>query len=353
MKALSMLALVLCLNLLLIRLDAAPQRAPVFTGATSSTPVWLETLRTRANEKIGLIPEKMPGAKKDTPAKVDLGRKLYFDPILSINRSISCNSCHELNDQKGGADDEPTSPGALGQRGARNSPTVLNAGFQLAQFWDGRAATLEDQAKSPVLNPIEMAMPNEAAVQRRLEESPQYFWLFRKAFPKSSDPITFDHAAQAIAAFERTLITHDRFDDFLKGGDRALSAAELAGLNIFLTQGCATCHNGPTMGGRSYQKIGRINACEEASDPGRFAVTKDENDKLSFKVPVLRNIALTAPYFHHGKVASLGEAVSKMAWMQLGKTLSDAELKSLVLFLQSLTDKSRDVRVTEIAVTRQ
>jgi cytochrome c peroxidase len=236
----------------------------------------------------------------------------------------------------------------LGQRGVRHAPTVLNAGFQAAQFWDGRALTLEDQAKSPILNPNEMAMPDEAAVLQRLKESPPYPSLFHAAFPESSDPISLGHAAQAIAAFERTLITHDRFDDFLKGDDRALSAAELAGLNIFLTYGCITCHNGPAMGGRTCEKVGLKNAYENASDLGRFTITKNECDKMRFKVPMLRNIALTAPYFHDGKVATLREAASKMAWMQLGKRLSDAEVKSLVLFLQSLTDKARDVKVIEI-----
>lgn len=310
------------------------------------TPARVSALRTKAKAMLGTLPAAMPGSEKDTQEMVDLGRKLYFDTVLSVNRTISCNSCHVVNDRKGGVDAQATSPGAFGKRGGRNSPTVLNAGFQFAQFWDGRAATLEEQAKGPILNPVEMAMPNEGAVLERLKADSQYEAMFKQAFPGASNSLTYDNLAKAIAAFERTLVTRDRFDDFLSGSDIALSSAELAGLNLFLTAGCTTCHNRPTIGGRSYQKLGLVNAYENAEDQGRFGVTKDESDKMKFKVPVLRNIALTGPYFHDGKLTTLEAVVPQMAWLQLGRKLTEAETGSLVAFLRSLTDKPREVKTT-------
>ncbi|MBL9136443.1 MAG: c-type cytochrome [Verrucomicrobiales bacterium] len=298
------------------------------------------TLRKQALELLGPIPDKMPGADKDTPALVKLGKELYFEKALSENQTQSCNSCHQVEGRKGGVDNEPTSPGAFGKRGGRNSPTTLNAGFQLAQFWDGRADDLVAQAKGPVLNPVEMAMPSEEVVVKRLKGLPKYGELFRGAFPGVADPITYHNMAVAIAAFERTLITRDRFDDFLKGKDAALSAVELKGLQEFLTLGCTTCHYGPVVGGQVYQKIGLVNTFP-TDDKGRFDVTKDEDDQFKFKVPMLRNIAITGPYFHKGQIATLEEAVRKMAWHQLGKEVSDDQVKTLVAFLQSLTDKAR------------
>ena len=287
------------------------------------------------------LPAKMPGAEKDTPALVALGKKLFLDKRLSTNNSQSCNSCHNVEGKGGGVDNEPTSPGAFGKRGGRNSPTVLNAGLQLAQFWDGRAADLVAQAKGPILNPGEMAMPSETEVVKKIGAAKDYPPLFDQAFSGAGSKISYENIAQAIAAFERTLITRDRFDDFLKGSDKALSALELKGANLFLTTGCTTCHTGPLIGGGMYMKVGLVNPYENTSDLGRFEVTKDNDDKFKFKVPTLRNIALTAPYFHDGKIATLPEAVKKMAWLQLGKELKDDEIKAIVAFLGSLTDKSR------------
>jgi cytochrome c peroxidase len=239
-------------------------------------------------------------------------------------------------------DNKPTSEGFKDQRGDRNSPTTLNAGFHFAQFWDGRAEDLKAQAKGPVLNPVEMAMPAEAEAVRRLKTDAAYQKLFAKAFPGTADPISYDNMAEAIAAFERTLITRDRFDDFQKGDDQALTAQELKGLHLFTSIGCTTCHVGPVLGGNSYQKIGLIHAYE-TKDLGREQATKDEEDRGRFKVPGLRNIALTAPYFHDGKVATLRDAVVKMAHLQLDKTLTDTEADVLVAYLDSLTDKPRVV----------
>jgi cytochrome c peroxidase len=297
-------------------------------------------LRQTAREVISPIPARMPGSEKDSPALVDLGKKLYFEKRLSANNSISCNSCHVVDKKRGGVDNEPTSPGAFSKRGGRNSPTVLNAGFQFAQFWDGRASSLEHQAKGPILNPIEMAMPNDADVLKRLRQARNYPAMFNKAFPGQKDPITYDNVAAAIAAFERTLITHDRFDDFLNGDDRALNQQELRGLETFLSVGCTSCHNGPAVGGNAYQKIGLVKPYETA-DAGRFDVTKDNDDKHKFKVPILRNIELTGPYFHDGKLKSLDEVVKKMAWHQLGTELTDQQVSDLVAFLKTMTDKER------------
>jgi cytochrome c peroxidase len=299
-------------------------------------------LRKSALEVVAPLPTRMPGAEKDTPELVALGKKLFNDKRLSINQSQSCNTCHRVDEQRGGVDNEQFSLGAFGKRGGRNAPTVLNAGLHVTQFWDGRAATLEDQAKGPVLNPVEMAMPNPVAVIQRLQTSKDYPPLFAKAFPGgTASSITYDNVARAIAAFERTLLTHDRFDDFLRGNDRALNQTELGGLNLFLTTGCTTCHNGPLLGGNAYHKVGLINPYPNTKDVGRMEVTKDADDKFKFKVPSLRNIALTAPYFHDGGAASLAGAAKQMAHLQLGKELTDAEVNLLVAFLQSLTDKPR------------
>jgi cytochrome c peroxidase len=299
-----------------------------------------KALRTQALELIGPIPEKMPGCDKDTPALVQLGKELYFETALSKNHSQSCNTCHRVDENRGGVDNDPTSKGAFGERGGRNSPTTLNAGFQFAQFWDGRADDLKAQAKGPVLNPVEMAMPEEAEVVKRLNAMPKYQGMFKAAFPGEAAPVTYDNMAHAIAAFERTLVTRDRFDDFLKGDDKSLTATELKGLNQFLTQGCTTCHYGPVMGGQVYQKVGLVNPFP-SDDKGRSVVSKDEDDDFKFKVPMLRNIAITQPYFHKGQIATLEDAVRKMGWHQLGKEFTDEEVRSLVAFLKTLTDKPR------------
>lgn len=302
-------------------------------------------LRQQGNSINGPLPEKMPGAEKDTAERVALGKKLFFDKRLSVNNSQSCNSCHVVDKGRGGVDNEPTSPGAFGKRGGRNSPTVLNAGFHLAQFWDGRAATLEDQAKGPILNPVEMAMPDSKVVIERLSADKGYQKAFKAAFPGEPTPIHYDNVAKAIAAFERTLVTKDRYDDFLKGKDTALNASELRGLELFLTAGCTTCHDGPVLGGGKYQKVGLVNPYNTA-DGGRFEVTKQEEDKHFFKVPGLRNIALTAPYFHDGSQKTLPDAVRQMGWLQLGRKFTDQETADLVAFLASLSDKPRAGKAT-------
>lgn len=312
----------------------------VLSDASAQTPpLNPATIRTNAALYLEPIPEKVPGADKDTLALVALGKELYFEKRLSKNGTQSCNTCHGLDDGGAGVDNEPTSPGAFGKRGDRNSPTVFNAALHMAQFWDGRAEDLKEQAKGPILNPVEMAMSSEPEVLERLKTDKNYPQSFNAAFGGDGDPITYENVAKAIAAFERTLITRDRLDDFLKGQDDSLTAAELRGLDTFLTSGCATCHDGPLLGGRSYQKSGLIKPYGNQADVGRAAVTKDEDDKFKFKVPSLRNIAVTHPYFHDGKVGSLHEAVREMGEMQLGKQFTAEEEGDLVAFLKALTGK--------------
>lgn len=310
---------------------------PSANAADKPTPA---ELRAKAKDLLGPLPAKMPGGDKDTPALVSLGKKLYFEKRLSANDSQSCNSCHMVDNKRGGVDNDPTSLGAFGKRGGRNSPTTLNAGFHMAQFWDGRAATLADQAKGPILNPVEMAMPSADAVVAKLKGIKEYPPLFAKAFPEAKDLVTYDQVAQAIAAFERTLITRDRLDDFQNGDDKALTAQERDGLNLFLTIGCTTCHVGPVIGASTYQKVGLVHPYE-TPDKGRFEVTKDEDDTFKFKVPSLRNIALTGPYFHDGSQKELKGTVIKMAYLQLDKQLTDEEANAITAFLHTLTDKDR------------
>ena len=307
-------------------------------------------IRTKAKEAaIEVIPDRMPGSENDTREQIELGRKLYFEKRLSANQTQSCNSCHAVDGNGAGMDGERTSPGAFGKRGGRNSPTVLNAGFHFSQFWDGRVDSLEEQAKGPILNPIEMGMPNEGEVLQRIRDDKEYQAQFARAFPAAAEKVTYDNLARAIAAFERTLITRDRLDDFLKGDDSALTAEELTGLNTFIDVGCTTCHNGSMIGATTFQKVGLINAYENNADAGRFDVTKDDSDKFKFKVPSLRNIDLTAPYFHDGATDSLEKAVEQMAWMQLGRKLTPEETKSMVAFLRALSDKERGARISKTA----
>jgi cytochrome c peroxidase len=311
------------------------------SGSAAETTLDAAALRAKAKSVIQPLPDKMPGAEKDLPAAITLGQKLYFDKRLSVNGKQSCNDCHMVDQNRAGVDNEPTSKGAHGKRGDRNSPTTLNAGFHFAQFWDGRAKDLVEQAKGPVLNPVEMAMPDEKEAVNRLEADADYPKLFKAAFPGEDQPINYHNFARAVAAFERTLITRDRFDDFLKEDDKALNAQELQGLSLFLTVGCTTCHVSPTIGGNMYQKIGLIHPYANTNDVGRIKVTGEEWDQYRFKVPSLRNVALTYPYFHDGQTSDLRSAVKQMAYMQLGKELTDNEISSLTAFLNSLSDKTR------------
>jgi cytochrome c peroxidase len=269
-----------------------------------------------------------------TPEKIALGRMLYYDTRFSISQTISCNSCHLL--EKAGVDGEPTSEGHAGKRGDRNSPTTYNAALHIAEFWDGRAPSVEEQAKGPVLNPVEMGMPDAGYVLKVIKTIPGYPPLFAAAFPGEADPITYDNFARAIGAFERRLVTPSPFDKFLEGDTKALDKKQLAGLDDFMTIGCITCHNGVGVGGGLYQKIGLVHEYP-TSDIGRAKITNDDADKFFFKVPSLRNVVLTGPYFHDGKVATVQEAVKLMGWHQLGRELTPEQIQSVVTFLGSLS----------------
>lgn len=282
------------------------------------------------------LPERMPGSLEDSPAMIALGRKLFFERDISLNKSQACSDCHPLDGRRAGVDNLPTSKGAIGSSGKRNAPTVLNAGFQMAQFWDGRADDLVKQAKGPLLNPIEMAMRTEEDVVHRLQGREDYHRGFARAFPQEAEPVTFPNMAQAIAAFERTLVAPSRFDRFLKGETKALAEAEKKGLQRFVEIGCVECHNSYPVGGRSLRKVGIYHPYENQADSGRHGITGQEEDKFVFKVPMLRNVTHTAPYFHDGKVAALPEAVRLMAWMQLDKVLSPREIEEIVNFLAAL-----------------
>jgi cytochrome c peroxidase len=289
-----------------------------------------------ANKLFKPLPAAMPAPADNptTPERVTLGKMLFFEPRLSKGDEVSCNSCHNL--ATGGVDNLPTSFGHLAQRGGRNAPTVFNAGLEIAQFWDGRAPSLEEQAKGPILNPVEMAMPSQAAALDRLRSMPEYVERFKKAFPGEKEPLTYDNLARAIAAFERTLLTPSRFDKFLNGDAAALSANEQAGLQLVINKGCITCHNGVGAGGGMYQKFGIFGTYEHSNDPGRYTVTKKEQDRSVFKVPMWRNVTRTAPYFHDGGVWDLKEAIRIMGKVQLNKQLTDEEVDRIADFLGSL-----------------
>jgi cytochrome c peroxidase len=260
---------------------------------------------------------------------------LYYDARLSRGQDVSCNTCHALD--KYGVDDEALSTGFKGQKGSRNAPTVYNAAGHFVQFWDGRAANVEEQAMGPILNPVEMAMPDQKRVIQVLRSMPEYVEAFKKAFPDEKNPVMYDNVGLAIGAFERKLVTSSRWDKFLGGDQTALTDREKAGLNAFLDAGCQACHSGAFLGGSVFQKLGAVKPYPDTRDLGRFNVTKQDADKQVFKVPSLRNVEKTAPYFHDGSVKTLKEAVTNMANYQLGRTLSPADVTSILSFLNTLT----------------
>jgi cytochrome c peroxidase len=310
---------------------ALAQDAGAPKGAGTTTPPTLDLLASFSSLPAQFDSQLNPASE----SKVALGRMLFYDKRLSKNHDVSCNSCHDL--AKFGVDGRRFSTGHKKQLGGRNSPTVYNAGGHIAQFWDGRAETLEDQAKGPVTNPVEMAMPNPERVVETLKSIPQYVELFQKAFPNEKDPVTFDNAAKAIGVFERGLVTPSRFDKFVKGDTKALTAKEKDGLKTFVETGCTTCHNGAAVGGSSFQRLGLVEPYPDQEDLGRFGITQDEADKMKFRVPSLRNVEKTGPYFHTGKLTKLDEVVKTMARHQLGKNLTNQEVGSIVAFLKSLT----------------
>lgn len=301
------------------------------------------------------LPKKAP-APKDNPttaARVELGKKLYFDPRISSTGTVSCNTCHNL--MEGGDDGRPTSMGILGKLGGRNAPTVWNSAFNSVQFWDGRAKTLEEQAKGPIINKVEMGMPSHGVAVKRLAGIIGYRKEFAKVFGNGAKALTIGNAVKAIAAFERTLVTPDSpYDRYVKGDTKALSAQQIRGMQTFRNVGCTSCHSGPAFNGKQFElPVGKAhfekfpvfsdNAYSKKfdllKDYGRFELTKQPGDKHRYKVPVLRNITLTAPYMHNGKVPSLTEAVRVMAVSQLATELTNEQTRDIVSFLSALTGK--------------
>lgn len=297
------------------------------------------------------LPDQPPIPKDNpmTDEKVELGKQLFFDPRLSVDGTVSCNSCHNV--MSSGTDNRAVSVGVGGKKGGRSSPTVWNSAFLTVQFWDGRAATLEDQAKGPVLNPVEMGMHSADVAVERIAAIPGYKVQFEKVFG-GENPVTYDNIAKAIATYERTLITpNSAYDRYAKGDEKALSDDAKRGLALVKDLGCTGCHTGANFAGPTslpigegfYQKFPVYPGSEYekeynlVEDTGRHEVTKQEEDKNVWRVPTWRNVALTAPYFHNGSVATLDEAVRVMAKTQLNKTLSDNEVNDIVAFLNSLT----------------
>jgi cytochrome c peroxidase len=297
-----------------------------------------------------VLPDKAPAPKDNptTPEKVELGRMLYFDPRFSSTGTVSCNSCHNV--MLGGDDNRPVSMGVHSQTGGRSAPTVWNSGFSSSQFWDGRAATLEDQAKGPVANPIEMGMADVETAMGRVRAIPGYKAYFERAF-SGDNPMTVENAAKAVAAYERTLITpNSPYDRFVKGDKEALNDQQQRGMQAFADIGCGSCHSGPAFNGPSmpagtgfFMKFPTFTDNDYVKkyglmdDPGRGEVTKSDADKHLWKVPTLRNVALTAPYFHNGSASTLEEAVKVMAKVQLNKDLTAEQAADIMAFLGSLT----------------
>jgi cytochrome c peroxidase len=281
-----------------------------------------------------LPPEATPGNYKMTDALVNLGRMLWYDKRLSKSQQQNCNSCHLLD--RYGVDGFPLSIGHDNKPVRRNAQSVYNAAFHVAQFWDGRAPTVEEQAKMPIMSQTEMSMKSPAQVEAILRSIPGYVTAFAAAFPDDPNPITFDHLAQSIGAFERRLVTPSRFDRFLNGEYGQLSPEEQRGLARFISTGCVTCHVGVTVGGLMFKKLGEVEPYQTA-DNGRFDITGLESDRHVFKVQSLRNIVKTAPYLHDGSIQTLPEMVRLMGRYQLGKQLTDAEIAEIITFLNSLT----------------
>jgi cytochrome c peroxidase len=282
------------------------------------------------------LPAVMEAASNPrTPEKVALGRMLYYDTRFSSDGTVSCYVCHPLHDY--GTSHRAKGVGHDHLQGDRNEPSVFNAAGQVAQFWDGRAADVEAQALGPVLNPVEMGMKDGAAVVAVIRAIPGYGDAFRKAFPADPEPITFENFGRAIAAFERGLTTPAPFDRYLGGDPDAITPREKDGLRTFVSVGCAQCHAGTYVGGSMYRKAGLFQPWPDQRDLGRSQVTKQAADRMVFKVPSLRNVEQTWPYFHDGSVERLDDAIRMMARHQLGRELTDTEVTLIRGFLRSLT----------------
>lgn len=320
--------------------EAPKTEAPVVKETISAEEKAIdESAGKMARAMFGALPEVAENPDNPiTDAKVKLGKLLYFDKRLSLNNTQSCNTCHNL--ETFGVDNKPVSEGDLGKTGDRNSPTTLNAAFHATQFWDGRAKDVEEQAGMPITNPVEMNIPNEEFLVERLSGIDMYQTLFNEAFGEQG--VSYDKIELAIAAFERKLVTPSKFDDYMNGDDAALNLQEKKGMQAFMDAGCNTCHMGNLLGGNIFQKFGVYgnyweHTKSEHIDEGRFKETGLEGDKYMFKVPSMRNITKTGPYFHDGSVADLGEAIQIMAKVELNKDLTEGQVTDMIAFLDALT----------------
>jgi cytochrome c peroxidase len=334
-------------SLVLIAVLAIP-----LSVAAASEPNW-KALPARAPE---------PASNPSTPAKVELGKMLFFDPRFSETGTVACANCHNV--MEGGDDHRPVSIGVHGQKGGRSAPTVWNAAFLSAQFWDGRAATLEDQAKGPVVNPVEMGMKDLGAAMDRIRRIEGYRPYFATAFGPG-ETVTADNAAKAIAAYERTLITPGTaYDRYVSGDAAALTAAQLRGMRLFAEIGCSSCHQGPNFSGPAlpagtpflmkfptYPASAYVVTFDLARDQGRFESTRREADRHMWRVPTLRNLVYTAPYFHNGAVKTLPDAVRVMASTQLNRTLEGNDVADVVAFLEALTGPFPDQQMPRLPPT--
>lgn len=319
----------------------------VLVLAASLNATAAESLLERSQKLFQPLPAAAPAfaGNPATPEKLLLGRMLFFDPRLSASQLISCNTCHNVG--LAGGDLQETSVGHNWQKGPRNAPTVMNAVFNSAQFWDGRAKDLAEQAKGPVQASVEMNNTPER-VLATLGSIPEYPALFAKAFPGEAQPMSFDNVARAIEVFEATLLTPAPFDNYLRGDAKALTADQSAGLALFLDKGCASCHAGVNLGGTGYYPFGLVekpgSEVLPPADKGRFKITNTVSDEYVFRAPSLRNVAMTPPYFHSGKVWTLKDAVAIMGAAQLGEQLTLQDEEKLVSFLLALNGRQPDIR---------
>lgn len=311
---------------------AAPVAQPV--AAAPAAPLASTELNPRLLRRFKPLRAVLSDETPSSTATIDLGRMLYYDPRLSESQKVSCNSCHPLNGY--GATPEATSLGVHGKRGTRNAPSTYNAAGHFSQFWDGRSPTIEDQVEGPILNPLEMGM-SSAKTLALLETIPGYVKAFKAAFPTQANPVTWTNLSKAVGAFERGLVTPSRWDRYLLGDKTALTEVEKEGGRLFTNLDCLVCHTGELVGGSTYEKVGRAAPWPNQTDRGRQGITHQPSDGMTFKVPSLRNVAKTAPYFHDGSAKTLDEAVRMMATYQLGEELTPAEVTSLVAFLGALT----------------
>ena len=298
---------------------------------------------TKASQFFAVLPDESAKPENiSSPEKIALGKALYYDKRLSKDETQSCNTCHNISTY--GVDNAPTSKGDNGGLGTRNSPTTFNAGLHISQFWDGRNADVEQQAGGPILNPVEMAIPNEKFLLDRLKGIPDYQEMFAKAYPADEDPFTYLNLTYAIGAFERTLLTPSRFDEYLVGNQDALTEQEIIGLQTYMDAGCTTCHSGALLGGNMLMKFGLSANYWDLTkssviDSGKYAETKQDADLFVFKVQSLRNIEMTYPYFHDGSVSDLDDAIQIMSKTELNKELTVEEVAEIATFLKALTGK--------------